>query len=156
SRVQRVDVGSPAREPSQPLGPWHAGIGNVVNAPAKGIDLEHRFALDARQYPHRGVERAARRTIRGATFGRARICDGASHGLLFMGDANANRWRSEHPANEAARYGDHGYGGDAGLCQMDPLTERVADLQQADQPPGERLNHGDFESKPRVAYPSRQ
>jgi hypothetical protein len=40
----------------QPLRPWAVGIGDIVDLPAKAVDLKHRLALLERQNPHRRVE----------------------------------------------------------------------------------------------------
>jgi hypothetical protein len=68
ARVERVDVGAPAVELTSTWVARTARVRNVVDLPAKGIDLEHGFALRARQYAHRIVERAARRPL-----GRRRV-----------------------------------------------------------------------------------
>jgi len=59
--VQRVDIVTPLLKRRQPLGPRAIGIGDVIDLPAKTVDLEHRLALLARQNAHRRVERAAGR-----------------------------------------------------------------------------------------------
>src|SRR6202171_3505440 len=57
--VQRVDVVTPLLKRGQPFGPRAIGIGDVVDLPAKAVDLKHRLALLARQNAHRRVERTA-------------------------------------------------------------------------------------------------
>ena len=57
--VQRVDIVTPLLKRRQPFGPRTIGIGDVVDLPAKVVDLEHRLALLARQNAHRRVERTA-------------------------------------------------------------------------------------------------
>src|SRR6185437_530969 len=59
--IQRVDIVAPLLDRRQPLRPRPRGIGDVVDLPAKAVDLEHRLALFARQDAHCGVERTAGR-----------------------------------------------------------------------------------------------
>src|SRR5258708_23320908 len=59
--IQRVDIVAPLLKRGQPLGPRTIGIGDVVDLPAKAVNLEHRLALLARQDAHRGIERTAGR-----------------------------------------------------------------------------------------------
>src|SRR3954447_10165561 len=59
--VERVEAPTPLLERRQPLGARDLRVGDVVDMPAKAVDLKHRLALGARQNPHRGVERAAGR-----------------------------------------------------------------------------------------------
>jgi hypothetical protein len=42
----------------QPLLPRRFSVGNIIDGPAKSVDLEDRLAADARQNAHRRVERA--------------------------------------------------------------------------------------------------
>ena len=57
--VQRVDIVAPLLKRGEPLRPRAIRVRDVVDLPAKAVDLEHRLALRARQDAHRGVERAA-------------------------------------------------------------------------------------------------
>ena len=54
--IQRVDVVAPLLKRGQPLRPRTLGIRDVVDLPAKTVDLEHRLALVARQNSHRRVK----------------------------------------------------------------------------------------------------
>ena len=68
--IKWLDPRAPFRKPVPALGVRRGRIGDIIDQPAERIDFEHRLALRARQYPHRGVERAARGAARRA---------GASH-----------------------------------------------------------------------------
>src|SRR6202048_2362629 len=57
--VQRVDIVTPLLKRGQPFGPRTIGIRDVVDLPAKAVDLKHRLALLARQNAHRRVKRTA-------------------------------------------------------------------------------------------------
>ena len=59
--IQRVDIVAPLLKRGQPFRPRPVGIGDVVDLPAKAVDLKHRLALLARQNPHRRVKRTAGR-----------------------------------------------------------------------------------------------
>ena len=59
--IQRVDIVAPLLKRGQPLRPRPVGIGDVVDLPAKAVDLKHRLALLARQNAHRRVKRTAGR-----------------------------------------------------------------------------------------------
>ena len=59
--IERVDIVAPLLQRGQPLVARAIGIGDVVDLPAKTVDLKHRLALRARQNAHRRVERASRR-----------------------------------------------------------------------------------------------
>src|SRR5580698_814404 len=71
--VECCDIVTPLLKCGQPLRPRPVGIRDVVDLPAKAVDLEHRLALLARQNPHRRVERAARRGAAVARIGYRRI-----------------------------------------------------------------------------------
>src|SRR5258705_11399529 len=71
--IQRVDIIAPLLERGQPFGPRAVGIGDVVDLPAKAVDLEHRLALVARQDAHRGIERTAGRGGAVICVGRRRL-----------------------------------------------------------------------------------
>ena len=47
--IQRVDIVTPLLQRRQPLRPRAIGIGDVIDLPAKTVDLEHRLALLTRQ-----------------------------------------------------------------------------------------------------------
>jgi hypothetical protein len=47
----------------QPFRPRPVGIRDIVDLPAKAVDLEHRLALLARQDAHRRVKRTAGRGV---------------------------------------------------------------------------------------------
>ena len=59
--IERIDIVAPLLKRRQPLRPRTVGIGDVVDLPAKAVDLKHRLALLARQNPHRRVKRTAGR-----------------------------------------------------------------------------------------------
>src|ERR1700737_3540094 len=71
--IQRVDVIAPCLQRREPLVPRTIGIGDIIDLPAKAVDLEHRLALRARQDPHRRVERAAGRGGPVICVGRRRL-----------------------------------------------------------------------------------
>ena len=54
--IQRVDVLTPLLQRGQPLRPRAIGIGDIVDLPAKTVDLKHRLALLMRENAHRRVE----------------------------------------------------------------------------------------------------
>src|SRR6202051_2926702 len=59
--IKPIDVVAPLLQRLEPLVARAVGIGDVVDLPAKAVDLEHRLALLARQNAHRRVERTAGR-----------------------------------------------------------------------------------------------
>jgi hypothetical protein len=58
--IERLDIVAPLLQRGQPLRARTIGIGDVIDLPAKAVDLKHRLALRARQNAHRRVERASR------------------------------------------------------------------------------------------------
>src|SRR4029078_9538196 len=64
--IKRLDPRAPFGKPKPALGMRLRRIRDVIDQPAERIDFEHRLALRSRQYPHRGVERAARGAARRA------------------------------------------------------------------------------------------
>src|ERR1700688_4501955 len=59
--IQRVDIVTPLLKSCQPFRPRAIGIRDVIDLPAKAVDLKHRLALLARQNAHRRVKRTAGR-----------------------------------------------------------------------------------------------
>src|ERR1700710_1607288 len=79
--IQRGDVIAPLLECCQPLGPRAVGIRDIVDLPAKTVDLEHRLALVARQDAHRGIERTAGRGGSVICVGRRLQCHAPAAGF---------------------------------------------------------------------------
>ena len=146
---------APLRELLAALGMRRARIGDVVDQPAERVDFEHRLALRARQYPHRGVERAAR--------GAARRAGGLRFRLGFRAVASFIGWRSADGAGRADQAIEQSLGGaeradrrDPELAEADIFAQRVAVPQQSDEMPRQRDDGGNLERKPPVLDLPRQ
>ncbi len=117
--IKRLDIAAPLRQRGAP---WLARariVGDVVDGAAERIDFEHRLALGARQNPHPGIERAARRRARPLATGRS----------LTLPAAFARRRKSPaEAARGAAQYAEQRQSGDGG-----PATDARA--RSADRAP---------------------
>ena len=143
--IQRVDIVAPLLQRGQPLGARAIGIRDVVDLPAKAVDLEHRLALLARQNAHRRVERTA-----------GRGCPVIRRWLAAVSERHAPAAgldTGRRPtARRASLAGDpaEAVGEQFERAEMHPLAEGIAHFQQSDDLVGEGLDHRDLAAEPDI------
>ena len=144
--IERIDIGAPALESLPALGAGTAGIRDVIDLTAKGVDLEHCLALRA------AAARASRYKTSCPTPARPQPClkllptPTLTHPVVCGRPRTGGRRGGSSPHNKPEKAEAR----DPRLAEMDSLAQRIASAQQFDQALCQGLNDSNLQSESRV------